>query len=716
MPMAESVGMIKLRPGVIENGVLVGRGGYLFLAHGGHTVSDFVTGKREVASIDFDIFRQNLIGRAEWAMRNEAQFMHLIMPDKQSIIPEAWTLGAPIRLGELYTLRNQDFGDRLLYPVDLLSAYQTDALTHVDTHLTAFGSLLVARRVVEIVSGKEQREVFDELVRLIDREVVVPGDLGSKLMPPVKESVKTFRSETGACFSNNVEGSNNGGVDLRFNPKAIYQKRVVIFGDSFGCDVARMLQFWYSEVLFFRSGFFHEEISALCRPDILITENVERYLDRRISDEERPQFLLYPHLNEKVYSPSKEFSVALSAMLSYPRKPYTDFIAKFKPPVKADVVLCYDQVNMVDPPWEAGVLKVLEQPARVARRMPEFVADFSGAGLEFKPTAEQHIHGSYLVQRQNVLLFGPNHLVSPEGYWSCKSRSHKRQFLSYLNEEFYGRMYPGPKPEVDDKATELLLKTSQMAPADVEVIETPLFLATPLEPPIWGRWIATVASKVAQFRQYGAGRRFFCHIEHDWQRAFLNLLGVDPATILQHDAGRTYVCRDVMTVEYSDANMTISSWERLNFFEMVAKHKVKTRDQRKIFVSRLSRSKANPSYRVLQNEDALASMLEGLGFVIVEPETLPFEVQISIFAAAEQVVFLGGSAVFNGVFCAPDTSVVTIEASDKYVAHHAELLASLDLRYGVIFGAEDAADPAKYHKRWTVDVARVEEYLNAFFM
>jgi capsular polysaccharide biosynthesis protein len=413
---------------------------------------------------------------------------------------------------------------------------------------------------------------------------------------------------------------------------------------------------------------------------------------------------------------------AVKAGPSFVRKSDIDYIASPSVPIKTSTrafqtgaVQRYDHAHMVDPPEDEGVLRILEEPKTISRTMPEIVLDFSETGLEFKPTAEQHIHGSYLVQRQNVLLFGPNHLVTPEGYWSCESRSNKRQFLWYLHAEFYARMYPGPKSEIDYKAPELLLKTSQMAPADVEMIETPLFLATPLEPPIWGRWIATVAPKVAQFRQYGAGRKFFCHIEHDWQRAFLNLLGVDPAAILHHDAGRTYICRDVMTIEYSDTNMTISAWERLNLFEMVAKLKVKAGDQRKIFVSRLSRSKANPGYRVLQNEEALAVMLEALGFAVVEPETLPFEEQITVFAAAEQVVFLGGSAVFNAVFCAPGTSVVTIESSDKYVAHHAELLASLDLRYGVIFGREDASDQAEWHKRWTVDVARTRAALVAFF-
>jgi hypothetical protein len=376
---------------------------------------------------------------------------------------------------------------------------------------------------------------------------------------------------------------------------------------------------------------------------------------------------------------------------------------------------CYDGSNMVDPPAAAGLLGVLEAPRTVPRNKPVFVADLSGNGLELSLSEEQHIHGSYLVQRENVLLFGPNNLITSEGYWSCEARSYKAQFLRYLHADFYEKIYPGPKPLIDYKGSVLRLETSQMALEDVETIETPVFLATPLEPPIWGRWIITVAPKVAQYKQYGAGRKFMCYVEHDWQRAFLKLLGVEAHEILSHDPGRTYICRDVMTVEYSDADMTVSAWERANFFEMVVKHQVKVESKPKIFVSRLSRSKKNPHYRVLQNEEELAAMLAELGFVAIEPENFPFEEQISIFSAAEQVVFLGGSGVFNAVFCAPGTSVVDIESSDTYIGHHAGLLASLGLRYGVIFGQEDSADQSEAHKRWSIDVARVREELSRFF-
>jgi capsular polysaccharide biosynthesis protein len=118
---------------------------------------------------------------------------------------------------------------------------------------------------------------------------------------------------------------------------------------------------------------------------------------------------------------------------------------------------------------------------------------------------------------------------------------------------------------------------------------------------------------------------------------------------------------------------------------------------------------------VLQNEAELAAMFESVGFETVEPESLSFEEQITWFSGAEQVVFLGGSGIYNTVFCAPGTRVVTIESSDKFVGLHLNLLASLGFRYGVVFGKEDPTDTSEAHRRWTVDVPRVHDAILDFF-
>ena len=66
-------------------------------------------------------------------------------------------------------------------------------------------------------------------------------------------------------------------------------------------------------------------------PDFILTENVERYLSFTKNDEEMPAFLLYPYLTQEqiAYSPGRDFAEALSAILSFPRKPYQVFADRF---------------------------------------------------------------------------------------------------------------------------------------------------------------------------------------------------------------------------------------------------------------------------------------------------------------------------------------------------------------------------------------------------
>jgi hypothetical protein len=178
--------------------------------------------------------------------------------------------------------------------------------------------------------------------------------------------------------------------------------------------------------------------------------------------------------------------------------------------------------------------------------------------------------------------------------------------------------------------------------------------------------------------------------------------------VLDHDPGKTYFCRDVLTVEYSVADLSVSAGEKQVYSDLAdacRRDSVDTFGER-IFVSRLSTSAKNPHHRVLQNEQDLISALSRLGFRMVEPEQLSLKEQIGVFARAKCVVALGGSALFNVRFCSPGTTIVDIESSDFFVPIHSRMLSSMGHPFGVIVGQQDPTDPTAAHKRWTIDVPR----------
>ena len=538
----------------------------------------------------FEVFRENLEGRVAWAARNGAQFLQVMVPDRAAIIPQALPPLEPPRLGELLLAWTDDLADHLLDPIVALADHKELALSPLDTYLRDYGAILLAAMIAERVTGDDQTEFFDELTGYIELRAMISGDLEPIAVPDDRLNC----GAPGPCFSS--EGIDAGDIDLRFNGRPIRKERLVVCGDSFGRQVAGMLHYWFQEVLFFRSDYCHLEIADLCRPDVLLFISSERVLEEAASDALRPNFVFSALRHAQSQPVSPDFLEALNAALSFPRAPYTGFIDRLRSlsggyPFKLGssagrgTLKQFDSVALADWPEELGRVRALEQAEIAAMRRPTFVEDLSGEDFQTVIDREQVIHGSDLIHREDVLLFGQNHLVIPEGLWSCESNSEKRRLLDLARSSDYEAMFPGAKPIIDATQAEIILRTSHFQAGQVERIDIPVFLATPSEPAARSRWITNVLPKIAHFRNYGARRKFLCVAREPWQRQFLSAFGIDDGEILEHDPGRTYLCRDVMTVAYSDVDMTVSSDERLIFADFAVKHSKSPERNRRLFVS-----------------------------------------------------------------------------------------------------------------------------------
>lgn len=309
----------------IVNGVIIGDDDYLFLAHGGHHVLEVITGRREISDETIRNFRDNLLFRKAEAERAGSQYRHVIFPDKQSVLVEQFPVKDFLCLGDVHLQRSPEIRDIVFYPLALLRANDS-VFRKTDTHLTDYGSALVAAALAEAFTGEDQAHRLEAIVaRAVEQ--VEDGDLGGRFTPPRSVRERYLRSAPGLkCFMNKLAVGNNGIVDICITPGAPYRQRVVWFGDSFGRNCVRQLANYFREIVFLRTPFFHPDIFWQIKPDILITQNVERYLEGCKPDDERPSFFMYPHLSGREYTPEQAFAEAFSAVLSYPRKPYQDFI------------------------------------------------------------------------------------------------------------------------------------------------------------------------------------------------------------------------------------------------------------------------------------------------------------------------------------------------------------------------------------------------------
>ncbi len=317
------------KPGTVERGVLFGHDDVLFLADGGHRVLDFMLGLRKVPEESLANFEQNMASRREATKAGNTKFLHVIFPDKQAVMVDECPVREPVHLGDLYLNRVSQLSEDVFYPRLFLQNAGPNMYMKTDTHVSDVGNITSSAAIVERLTGEPQTESVARLMAMEWTSEHGVGDLGGRFEPPLGETRRRIhRSWIQKWLHNDLHGGNNGIVDIIFNRDAVYKKRALVFGDSFARDFSSILSFFFKEILFLRTPYFHPDIYHQVRPDYVITENVERYLNHCFPDSNRPSFFAFPYLENNEYAPSKEFAAAFSAILCYGRAPYRDYIAR----------------------------------------------------------------------------------------------------------------------------------------------------------------------------------------------------------------------------------------------------------------------------------------------------------------------------------------------------------------------------------------------------
>jgi alginate O-acetyltransferase complex protein AlgJ len=226
-----------------------------------------------------------------------ARFAHLVIPEKLTIYghKQAEPLVDPdlapgLRLIELFD------GDPAAYGyVDLIGPMRArrddvDLYWRTDTHWNPAGCLLGYEILCNALglapnAALSERPFVDE-ARLLD--------LGSKLDPPIYESVRevTWRLDATRVYCNNVvrllEAHEYGG-EIHVGSHAIFKNpaapnacKLLLFGDSFAGVSPRsfttMLAETVSELEFVWSANVDWALVKRSRPDIVVTEIAERYM------------------------------------------------------------------------------------------------------------------------------------------------------------------------------------------------------------------------------------------------------------------------------------------------------------------------------------------------------------------------------------------------------------------------------------------------------
>jgi hypothetical protein len=299
----------------IEGDALLTDAGIAFLIGGNHSVLKYASGELTPSQRSIDAFRSNIASRNRIARAAGAGYAHVIFPDKQSVLTEAFPHQPVHRLGEIYMERlSASEKPLVLYPVETLRQASARAVLPLDTHLTDHGSLEVLRLILDVLDI-QAHETLDHIAARITRTQRWSGDLGKRFTPPLLQDTLVLDPDWKITELRSPGGFNDGMIDLVFSPEAAVDGTLLLFGDSFFRMMLKHLSAVFSRVIHLRSRFLHPEMVTLIRPDYILTGNAERYLANVQPDDEAHAFCLYPQLrNEEIVSMDADFLAAWHAV------------------------------------------------------------------------------------------------------------------------------------------------------------------------------------------------------------------------------------------------------------------------------------------------------------------------------------------------------------------------------------------------------------------
>ncbi|MGI4746860.1 MAG: glycosyltransferase family 61 protein [Janthinobacterium lividum] len=341
-----------------------------------------------------------------------------------------------------------------------------------------------------------------------------------------------------------------------------------------------------------------------------------------------------------------------------------------------------------------------------------------GVNFGFKEETNFRVHSTHVGRYQNQFVFGFHHLhalVSRDGVFNCQEIDNYGGRLAHYLAHTPSENYIVPDIKIDGSTTKVSFR--RLTDANVIELDGPIFFGSPIEPANWGMWLLNALPSAYAFVASGQVGRFLCYAPAEWQKKLLFFMGVNPEKLIDQAPWKTYFCSDIALHQYSMIDLVPDEVARGIYQNIISRSAQLDQASypEKIFVSRRTITrKLGGKYRSLVNEDQLLDALVRDGYTVVEPELLPFDEQVRIFSNARTIIGLGGAAMFNAVFAAPRTKLISIESTSGFALNHARLFSSLDLDYGFIFGQPDLSVGMQPHNPWSLKVPEAMQAIRRF--
>jgi hypothetical protein len=292
-----------------DNVVVLDNALFLHQYNSGQRQFQIMMGDELLDDTSIDSFRNNMLYNTSIAERDNFHYKHIIFPAKPLVYKEQFAK-AGINLRQIYSA--QHLNECVLYPHLSPDDYYLN-----DTHMNFKGAFKILKQILREFG-------YLDIPSAITREGNIVGDLAKMLGLDSIEIVSFIDSLEGVvkekCQKYSLKPylkGNTGHLDFRFNPYALFNKRIIIFGDSFFRTTLSTYQKLFSEVIYFRVPYILEDVCRILEPDIVLTGNAERYLyDVPSALKPKPWFLNYMGDNFDSKSIDIETKKAFQALFS----------------------------------------------------------------------------------------------------------------------------------------------------------------------------------------------------------------------------------------------------------------------------------------------------------------------------------------------------------------------------------------------------------------
>ncbi|MBQ0820657.1 MULTISPECIES: alginate O-acetyltransferase AlgX-related protein [Microvirga] len=263
---------------------LLGKDDWIFLDRDSNRVIDQISGRYALDERGIETWCRLIHEREEYAASVGAQHIMLVAPNKELVYAEKLPDGVEVSehraVRQIISALRRGQGPEICYPLEAIKRVKPLGFAYpkTDTHWSGLGAYIGYLATCDQLSEAGVHLRMIDPSRVTFEPVSYVGDLGAKLDPPASAPTLAARIKDASghlVFDNRVP--NRGRMRIFNNTNAMLP-RCVMFGDSFGGNLLPFLKESFSILVYIYGNVFDREIIEAYKPDVVLTQVVERFL------------------------------------------------------------------------------------------------------------------------------------------------------------------------------------------------------------------------------------------------------------------------------------------------------------------------------------------------------------------------------------------------------------------------------------------------------